>query len=428
MQRVLAVLGCLALAGLAAARPVNAATDLTGRVLGNDGNPLAKAAVFIYTAAPRVGISPFCPSCYVDCGKFRTTNREGAFRIPALSDSLLFRVLVTARGHEPTFVARVDPQAGPIEVRLAQRDPSRIDPKLGLQGRVVDRFGKPVMGATVTPVGYHRGDTLMFGLMPGTDPLSITDERGRFAIASAVSGATWFLSLKARGLAPRALQQVRPGREARIELSGGATVTGRILNGGRPVAGVAIGLVQADRRSESYVGRDEIGTDDQGRFTFSNVAPALTYLVFAKMSSLGAVGAVPAESLVVGADGTTANAGDLNVRPAHRLRGRVVLSDGGQVPPGTRALLVTRDGSDALVVQLDPEGRFEAVGVPTDSIEIRALVRGYRVAPSNAGFDPINASSVMVFVGNDVDDFELLLEPGKPQRQGYASPPGAKRP
>jgi hypothetical protein len=335
---------------------------------------------------------------------------------------------VTARGCEPAFVSKVDPRAGPIEAKLVTRDPSRVDARIGLHGRVVDPMGKPVVGATVTPVGYHHGDTMTFGLMSGTDPLSITDERGRFAIATGVSGATWFLRVTARGLAPRALRDVAPGREATIALSGGATVTGKVMNGGKPVPGVAVGLVQADRRAEGYVGRDEIGTDDEGRFTFVNVAPGQTYLVFGKMNSLHALGAVPAESLAVGADGTVANLGDLNVQPAHHLRGRVVLSDGAPVPPGTRALLATHDGSDAMVEQLDPEGRFDAEGVPTDSIEVYALVRGYRVAPSNPGFELHNASSVMVLVDKDVDGFELRLEPGVSQPQGYVSPPAAKKP
>ena len=83
-------------ANVAAAR-----TNLSGRVLGADGSPIGGATVFIYEAGPRSGLSPFCPSCYPDCGKHRTTELTGRFVVPSLSDSLVFRVLVIADGFEP---------------------------------------------------------------------------------------------------------------------------------------------------------------------------------------------------------------------------------------------------------------------------------------------------------------------------------------
>lgn len=41
--------------------------DLGGRVVNRAGEPVRDATVFIYTAAARVGINPYCPSCYADC-------------------------------------------------------------------------------------------------------------------------------------------------------------------------------------------------------------------------------------------------------------------------------------------------------------------------------------------------------------------------
>ena len=63
--------------------------DLVGRVLSaHTGEPLAGAHVYIYTAAVRKGTSPFCPSCYVDCGKSATTDAEGRFAIESLDPDL----------------------------------------------------------------------------------------------------------------------------------------------------------------------------------------------------------------------------------------------------------------------------------------------------------------------------------------------------
>lgn len=416
------VVAALALAGLVVACPAAPATDLTGRIATRDGKPLARAAVYIYTAAPKVGISPLCPSCYVDCGKFMKTDRQGRFTIPALSDSLKFTVLVTAQGYEPTFAKRVDPQTGPIEITVARRDPKRVDPSRTLRGRVVGPEGRPAIGATVTPVGYQHGDTLRFGGLSGTDPLSVTNDRGEFVIATHAPDLLWFVRVTARDLAPQAFREVPTGgRPLRFKLGRGATVTGRVLRDGRPLPGVAVGLAQADRRAEGFLEAQEIGTDEHGRFTFSNVAPEQTYVLCGKMSSLHEQGAVYPESVHVAGEGMV-DAGVLPVHPAHRIRGRVSLSDGQPVPSGTRVMIARSDAYDVLVLQLDPDGRFEAVGVPPESVTVSAAVRGYRVSPRNPGFDPVNASYVRLKTDRDLDDFELLLEPGIREPRGYHPP------
>src|SRR6266481_7491221 len=83
--------------------------DLIGRVTHEDGSPVAKATVFIYTAGPKKGTASVCPSCYADCRKKAQTDAEGKFRIESLDPTLLFRLLVVAGGHESQFVPKVDP-------------------------------------------------------------------------------------------------------------------------------------------------------------------------------------------------------------------------------------------------------------------------------------------------------------------------------
>src|SRR5205809_679304 len=92
--------------------------DLRGRVIAESGRPVPGATVYIYEAAPRKGWSPLCPSCYRDCGKSRTSNGEGRFIVPTLSDDLIFRVLVVAQGFKPTFQTGVDPSRSEITVSL----------------------------------------------------------------------------------------------------------------------------------------------------------------------------------------------------------------------------------------------------------------------------------------------------------------------
>src|SRR5437868_5681841 len=92
---------------------VSVRADLNGRVVDASGKPIRGASVFIYTAGARVGVNPFCPSCYADCSKRAATGDDGGFLIRSLDSSLIFRVLVVGEGFGPSFVDKVDPLKGP---------------------------------------------------------------------------------------------------------------------------------------------------------------------------------------------------------------------------------------------------------------------------------------------------------------------------
>ena len=88
-----------------------ASANLLGVVQTANGQPLPGALVSIYSAGVRVGTSPYCPTCYADCGKRATSDNMGAFAIERLDPTLVFRVLVIAKGYEPQFI-KADPLDG----------------------------------------------------------------------------------------------------------------------------------------------------------------------------------------------------------------------------------------------------------------------------------------------------------------------------
>src|SRR5215475_12393599 len=111
---------------LSPARP-----DLTGTVKDSEGNPLDHASVFIYTAGPKEGTGILCPSCYADCRKHTTTGSDGQFKIESLDPTLLFRILVVAKGKEPKFMPKVDPANKPLDVALKPaRDGLKADQQM----------------------------------------------------------------------------------------------------------------------------------------------------------------------------------------------------------------------------------------------------------------------------------------------------------
>src|SRR5208337_4776777 len=101
-------------------------------------------------------------------------------------------------------------------------------------------------------------------------------------------------------------------------------------------------------------------TDAQGRFRFPNLPPEADCHLYSLMCEAGANGGVaPVRKFRTGSDGAATELGDLVIKPAFRVAGRVVLSDGKPLPPGLRTMLDRRDAWDTLPnVDLGADGSF----------------------------------------------------------------------
>jgi hypothetical protein len=196
-----------------------------------------------------------------------------------------------------------------------------------------------------------------------------------------------------------------------LALATGATVRGRVVQGGQPAGGVVVGLKQASQSADTFLGARQVATDPSGRFAFENVAPNDSYAVYGLMGSLGDRGAIAARELPVGDDNSEVEAGDLAIEPARRLAGRVVLSDGRPVPEGSRLLLAREEAWDTLAAPLDPQGRFSLSGLPPERFSLTVGVLGYKLSARNESVDPLNSFRMVGYVDEDIDDLTILLEP-----------------
>ncbi len=105
-------------------------------------NPL-QGAGFHLQRRVRVGTSPYCPTCYADCGKRATSDNMGTFAIERLDSTLVFRVFVIAKGYEPQFV-KADPLDGKtISVALKSRAANPDDTRRIVAGQVIGPHGGP---------------------------------------------------------------------------------------------------------------------------------------------------------------------------------------------------------------------------------------------------------------------------------------------
>jgi hypothetical protein len=297
---------------------------------------------------------------------------------------------------------------------LTPFDPDRFDPKRILRGVVLGPDGKPLVGAKIAPQGFST--EAFSGFSPDIfDPVAVTNLRGEFALTSKSPIEYADLRVEGNGVASRIVAGRKPeANPQRIAMTAGATLTGRLLRREKPVPGVVVGLVQVNRSSSTFLGDRSIGTDAEGRFTFLNVHPDEDYFVYGLMESLpeGDGDAVAARQVHVGGEGTTAQAGDLPVVLGHRIKGRVLLSDEKPVPPRTRLMVSRQDAWDSRRVELDPEGRFEIAGLPTERYSLSVTLKGYKLSPRNHSVDSANPWHLVGTIDQDIDGLKILMEPG----------------
>jgi hypothetical protein len=397
--------------------------DLTGTVQTTNGQPV-RGAVFISTAGPKAGTSPFCPSCYADCRKSARTDNDGNFKIESLDPDLRFRILVVGEGCEPKFVGKVDPAEGPIRVSLQPRDPSEMPLEKIVAGRVLNPHGAPIAGAAVEATGIrHKNGGTRWGALENTDPFAVTGAQGEFVLSSRKDFTSLDLKVAARGFANRTFTDVAAGGPSHdLRMTEGAAIQGRVTLDGKPLPNVSVGVVSEDRGIENFTGNFEAGTDAEGRFFFPNLPPNVRYQVYALMTSVKEHGATKSCIIDAGGDGTVMNTGDLAVVPANRISGRVVLEDANVIPDKTRLVVGRGDASDSQVIELEKDGSFKVEGVPTATISLSVSVDGYHPSVKNASLDPVNPFHLTGWVDRDVTNLVLLFDRGDPpeSRGGFA--------
>jgi hypothetical protein len=383
---------------------------LTGRVTDGLGNPLENATVLIYQAGVKQGYSTFCPSCYADCGKRTATDNAGAFTIHGLAPDLWFRLLVIRDGYAARFVNKADPARGPAATAVLTPRAPVEDAERVARGRVLNKDGEPLAGAVILPQGADFGDRAVYGTVDGLEPVAVSNARGEFELALDQKAKGVLVWVEARGMATKLAAVPTGSSRTAVAVSPGATVRGRLMNAGKPVANAEIGLIAQERGGfgaalkifgDPYE-EIRIGTQEDGTFTISNVPAPVNWYVYGKMESLAAIGASSPVKCATAKDGEAVNVGDLELHPGYTVRGMVTLNDGAAIPAGMRVSLGASDGFDTQTVPIGADGSFEFRNVPLGKYGIFPSVRGYDL--------PGGKYTVEAEVAGDISDFRMALD------------------
>jgi len=404
MRALAAILfaGALATHATAAER-----ATITGTVQDANGKPIEHATVLVYEAGVKKGYSIYCPTCWVDCGKHTLTDAGGKYTIGGLNPELVFKLLVVKDGYLAAFVEKVDPQNEPGNAAILKPRPAVENVSQIVRGRVVDTRGDPVPDAVVEQQGVTlpNGSTRFGGSADWIDPMAVTNQNGEFEIAYNKPATRMILQIRPRAMAPKFFTQPTGAERKTMVVSNGATLRGRLVFEGKPVANAEVALVSHARRMGVVYDEIRIGTDENGKFAITNVPPGRIWYAYPKMESLAARGIggelVPCESKD---DGEQVDLGDIQLTSAYTLRGRVLLPDDKPVPADMHVTLSDDRTLDAQISSIQPDGSFEFRGIPKGVYNLNAGVKGYRAAENFSG---------EVLVKGDVNRLIISMEPVK---------------
>jgi Carboxypeptidase regulatory-like domain len=160
---------------------------VAGRVLGPGGVPLAGAVVTIRGRKTGLNHSPFPMPVQLDGNPSIRTGTDGTFRTPRELERLDhdYQAEVSIAGYHPARTPFVAVGAGEI-VTLPDVVLRRLQAIRAVTGRVVDRDGRPIRGASVSQSGDGPSRTA-----------TTTDDDGRFRLAGFYEGAGLIFAEKA---------------------------------------------------------------------------------------------------------------------------------------------------------------------------------------------------------------------------------------
>jgi uncharacterized GH25 family protein len=402
MQSALLLAGVLAVAVAGTPRPT-----LRGVVLDSAGQPISAARVGLATAAPKTGPAIFCPSCYLDCSKFTTTDAQGQFEIPNLDPTLKFRVLCTAPGKKTTISPLYDPGSGSLELKL--QETPRVPPEQVVRGQLVNAQGLPIAGALIEPSGAKTADKRWWGKVD-VDPAA-SDKNGQFEIALPSEYEGIDVSVSADGYAGADVVLLKTGAEVKqLVIPRGTQVVGQLSHDGQPLANQLVAVAQIDRgMGHHFIKAVQAVTDSEGRFSFNHLPAAEAYAIFSPVGPGPMPMVLTTKRFTALADEQMRDLGTLDVVSALRLHGQLELPE-GQSAPAHAKLSVERDPAwDLVSVDIQEDGRFEIEGLPPEVYQLRLVTPGMEIDSSHLNYQSTGPNQFAIALKDSLDDLEIPM-------------------
>jgi RNA polymerase sigma factor (sigma-70 family) len=360
--------------------------SVSGRVLGEDGKPLAGAEVAL---VGRLRPSPQQPKYENELLALVKTDAEGRFRLARkdLTATPFYHldVLATARGHGLGWHRVVSRGGVQDELEL------RLEPERVLRGRLIDLQGLPAggvkgrmvylawkelrgekgdlaqqrmrmqmmrarmalaaaQGAGVTP--FRRPGGFDFGLLKAPEGLSFwpptftTDAQGRYEVHGLSAGQEAHLLIEDDRFALQELQldtgAAKAPAEASLSLAPAQRIEGRVVyaDTGKPAAGAHVNL----SAFRGNIGKDLAAVADaQGRFSV-NLYPGTFFQV--RVGPQAGQPYLSVQKRVNWPKGATRQTVDFELPRGVEIRGKVIETPAGKPRAGVQAYFAPRQDNE----------------------------------------------------------------------------------
>jgi len=250
-------------------------------------------------------------------------------------------------------------------------------------------------------------------------PFSVTpDTRGfghdREGAPQAV--VAWGLFRIPKGL--KCVERREAGRGAGVDAPKPSSHSGRIV--GDSTKSRLCSTMKQLRRVSKYT-EIRIGTQPDGKFEITGVPVPENWYVYAEMQSVATRGATGSVACTTKRDDEVVYVGDLPLKPAYHLRGRVVLSEDQPIVNGMKVTIKSEKGFDFQTATRSPTGRFEFVGLAA-----RATTQsGHPSSDKDGRVFTYTPPPPPVPIEHDLDNFVINLHP---DASASAKPVAASKP
>ncbi len=386
---------------------------LSGRVFDEQGRGVTNAVVRVISVKTVDTSDALTPADSEIVGREVSTDSSGRWRMPELSERLLYRLLVAAPSTQAAMFDGADPLAGPANVQVRSGSSGETGQHL-VHARLLGLDGKPVVGASVKPDGVGVGGSTSWGGNNGFPNEVVTGLNGEFIMAREQPFTRMSVNIKANDLAPAKVWLPVSNGVHQIQLGPGAILTGRVLKGKMPMADIEVGVSGANRNSEVFAGHYEIRTDADGRFRFEHLPPNTDWFFYGLMKSLRRDGSLAPRPARSAGHGASTDLGDLEVQPSVTLAGEVRTAKGDPVPSNLRVTASYDAAWDSQAARVDRSGKFELTGLHPGLMEIyiSATSGSSQWVPTahNHSLDEWNSRSLAGILKEDKRDLIIMIE------------------
>ena len=197
-----------------------------------------------------------------------------------------------------------------------------------------------------------------------------------------------------------------------IVVPSGTQITGHLVHNGQPCADQLVAIVQLERGvGHHFIKAVQATTDLEGKFAFDHVPASQPYVIFSPVGSGPSPFVLTTKRFTAFDNGKSRNLGSLEVVPALRLAGQLVIPEGLTVPEKAKMSIGRDPAWDLISIDIQSNGRFEISGLPPEVYELRVVAPGLAIDSTKLNYQPTAVNEFGLALKTSIDELRIPVKP-----------------